>query len=216
MLKKERLGGNVASSLIHIAVANEINKKIKRDRNKLLIGTIAPDISKLIAQSKVISHFFDSEERKIPNIEKFLDKYKDYLYDDFVMGYYIHLYTDYLWIEYFLENIDYNNVITKLDCTKLICDSDTFVKYIYNDYTNINSDLINIYDLDLEIFYNDIPDIEYIINEIPMDKLNIIVDNAGVIIANSKENKAFIFDIKNVERFINLSVKLILSEIEKL
>ena len=38
----------MASSLIHMAIANEVNKSIKYDNNKLLIGSIAPDISKLI------------------------------------------------------------------------------------------------------------------------------------------------------------------------
>ena len=47
----------MASTMIHIVVANEINKKLKRDSSKLLIGTIAPDISKNIGENKVKSHF---------------------------------------------------------------------------------------------------------------------------------------------------------------
>ena len=43
----------MASSMIHIAVAHELNKKLKIDKQKLLIGTIAPDISKLIGENKV-------------------------------------------------------------------------------------------------------------------------------------------------------------------
>ena len=85
----------MASAIIHIAVANELNKKLKRNSSKLLIGTIAPDISKEIGQNKVKSHFLDSKDTDIPNIKKFLNKYKNNLNDDFVLGYYIHLYTDY-------------------------------------------------------------------------------------------------------------------------
>ena len=48
----------MASSVIHICVANEINKVLKKDNRKLLIGTIAPDISKLIGESKYYSHFY--------------------------------------------------------------------------------------------------------------------------------------------------------------
>ena len=36
----------MASSVIHICVANEINKIIKRNKEKILIGSIAPDIAK--------------------------------------------------------------------------------------------------------------------------------------------------------------------------
>ena len=92
----------MASSMIHIAVANEINKVLNKDRTKLLIGTIAPDISKLVGENKVGSHFLEDENTDIPILDKFLDKYKDNLNDDFVLGYYIHLYTDYLWFKYFL------------------------------------------------------------------------------------------------------------------
>ena len=76
----------MASSVIHICVANEINKVLKRNDRKLLIGTIAPDISKLIGESKYYSHFLDDIDNNIPNLEKFLNKYKYYLDDDFVLG----------------------------------------------------------------------------------------------------------------------------------
>lgn len=35
----------MASSVIHIAVANELNKVLKKDKKSILIGSIAPDIS---------------------------------------------------------------------------------------------------------------------------------------------------------------------------
>ena len=199
-----------------MVVANEINKELNRDTSKLLIGTIAPDISKLVGDSKVKSHFSSMECDNIPDIDRFLKKYKEYLNDDFVMGYYIHLYTDYLWFKYFLDDVDFSTFITKIDGTKVWCDKDEFVKYVYNDYTNINISLIDKYDLNLKIFYNDIPKIRYIIDEIPMDGLDIIINKAGNIIADSKINKAYLFDINNVEKFIDTSVKIILSDIEKM
>ena len=64
----------MASAIIHIAVANEVNKKLKRDSSKLLIGSIAPDLSKLVGQNKIASHFLDNET-DIPNIDLFLNKY---------------------------------------------------------------------------------------------------------------------------------------------
>ncbi len=42
----------MASSIIHMAVANELNKKLNRDNKSILIGSIAPDIAKLIGEDK--------------------------------------------------------------------------------------------------------------------------------------------------------------------
>ena len=55
----------MASSIIHMAVANEIHKVIKRDNGKLLIGSIAPDISKCIGENKIRSQFLDNENTEI-------------------------------------------------------------------------------------------------------------------------------------------------------
>ena len=206
----------MASSVIHMVVANEINKKLNRDPRKLLIGTIAPDISKLVGGKKSVGHFSSEAVNNIPNLDSFLKKYSDFLVDDFVMGYYIHLYTDYLWFKYFLDKIDYSSAITTIDGTKVWCDKETFIKYVYNDYTNLNIKLIDKYNLDLKIFYNEIPFLDSIITEIPMDKLELIINHAGNIIANTKINKAYLFDMENVENFVEFATKLILSDIEKI
>ena len=207
----------MASSMIHIAVANEINKKLNRDKSKLLIGTIAPDISKLIGEPKVKSHFQDRNDN-IPNLDKFLDKYKEKLNDDFVLGYYIHLLTDYLWFKYFMTEVRFedSNIITKLDGTNIKCNGNMFTLYIYNDYTNLNIKLIDEYDLDLKIFYNEIPEFENIIQEIPMEKIGLIVDKAGEIIENTKEHKEFVFNLDNINKFIETSVEIILGNLKEL
>ena len=49
----------MASSVIHMCVAKEINKYLKRDDKNILIGTIAPDISKLLNETKEKSHFLN-------------------------------------------------------------------------------------------------------------------------------------------------------------
>lgn len=51
-----------------------------------------------------------------------------------------------------------------------------YVRIIYlYDYTNLNIKLIDKYNLDLKIFYNELPQLHNIIEEIPMDKINVIV-----------------------------------------
>ena len=206
----------MASSVIHLAVANEINKILKKDSSKLLIGSIAPDISKIVGETKEKSHFLDDVNDDLPNMERFLKKYKNDINDDFVLGYYIHLYTDYLWFKYFMTEITDKKFITRLDGTVVKIDEDTLCEYVYNDYTNLNIKLIDRYNLDLKIFYNEVPNIKVIINEIPMDKLNLIIDKAGIILANTKEQKEYVFDIQNVEKFINLSIELIRDDLNKI
>ena len=60
----------MASGLIHICVAKEINKYLKRNEEQILLGSIAPDIAKLINISRDKTHFID-EKKDIPNIENF-------------------------------------------------------------------------------------------------------------------------------------------------
>ena len=208
----------MASSVIHMAVASEVNKKINRDNGRLLIGSIAPDISKQIGENKVRSHFLPSADTDIPDIDKFLDKYKSKLDDDFVLGYFIHLYTDYLWFKYFMTEIwdEDKAIITKLDGTRVKCTGRMDLTYIYNDYTNLNVELLDIYDMDLSIFYNELPKFENIIEEIPMDRLQVIMDKASLIIAITKVHKDYVFDVSSIEAFINTSTNLILAKLEEL
>ena len=206
----------MASSLIHIAVANEINKKLKRNINQLLIGSVAPDISKIIGETKQYSHFLDNIDNGIPNIDRFLKKYQSKLYDDFVLGYFIHLYTDYMWFKFFLPEVYNNDYIMKLDGTKIKCNGDMLRMYIYNDYTNLNKKLIEEYNIDLNFFYNELPKFETIIDEIPMDKINLLIEQIITIIENTKEKKDFIFNIDKIKSFIQTSVELILAKLEEL
>lgn len=207
----------MASSVIHMAVANELNKILKYDNAKLLIGSIAPDISKEIGESKLYSHFLVTKDNDIPQVDKFLEKYKDKLCDDFVMGYFIHIYTDYLWFKYFVpEFLTDTDYITKLDGTVVKCEGNMLAMYIYNDYTDLNTQLLDKYDLDCSIFYNELPKFDNIIEEIPMDKLNVIVDKVSVIIENSKVKKELIFDINNVNKFIETCIELTLAKLKEL
>ncbi len=208
----------MASSVIHMAVASEVNKKINRDNGRLLIGSIAPDISKHLGENKVRSHFLPNPDTDIPEIDRFLDKYKNKLNDDFVLGYFIHLYTDYLWAKYFIPEIwdEDKAIITKLDGTRVKCRGKMDLVYIYNDYTNLNVELLDIYNMDLSIFYNELPEFENIIEEIPMDKIQMIVDKVSVIIENTKVHKDYVFDVSSIETFINTSTNLILAKLEEL
>lgn len=206
----------MASSIIHMAVANEINKVLKRNNDLILLGGIAPDLGKIANGSKVEAHFQDTND-DIPNIDKFLKKYKENLNDDFVMGYFIHLYTDYLWFKYFIPELfdSDKELITKRDGTKVKCKESVFTLFIYNDYTNLNSLLLDIYNMDLSIFYTELPSMNDIIKEIPMNKLNLLINETSYIIENSKKNKEYLFDVSDIKVFISTATDLILGFINE-
>lgn len=204
----------MASAIIHLCVAKEINKYLKMDENYILLGSIAPDISKQIGETKEISHFLDhSNEDDIPNIDRFLTKYKSELNNPFEMGYFIHLLTDKYWFrDYVYKFIDrYTKDKVKKNITY------TALKdLIYNDYTNLNITLIDNHNLNLDLFYNEIEMPESKIIEIPVDKLDILIEKMGLIIEDSKEEKTFIFDSKDIEEFIKNTVKYIIRDIQML
>ena len=113
--------------------------------------------------------------------------------DVFVLGYYIHLYTDYLWFKYLELDFYKNGTIYKLDGTAIKVSEEDKIKYFYKDYTNLNIKLIDYYNLDLKLFYEKLPEFHNIISEIPMEELQTIVDQAGIITENSKDSKAYVF-----------------------
>lgn len=205
----------MASAVIHIAVAKEINKDLKMKEKELFLGAIAPDISKQLGESKVKSHFLLNDKSDLPILDNFLNKYQDNLNNPFIMGYYIHLFTDYLWFKYFISEItNDNDYIKLLNENKITCSKEEISKLIYNDYTNLNILLIEEYNLDLSLFYEEleIPNIKF--DEIPLNKLQIIVDQMGIIIANSKKEYTYSFNIDNIKQFIEFCKKIIINDIK--
>ena len=114
-----------------------------------------------------------------------------------------------MWFKYFLTEIRGKNIITKIDGTKIKYTGNMDLIYIYNDYTDLNMKVIDKYSLDLKIYYNDIPIIDNIITEIPIDKLNILLDNTGQIIENSKSHKNMVFNMEHINQFIKTTIELL-------
>lgn len=206
----------MASSVIHMCIANEVNKTLNRSNKAVLIGSVAPDIAKHLHMTKEKSHFLP-DNSSIPNVKSFLNKYVNYLNsDDFVLGYYIHLYTDYIWDKYFTPKFISNGYLMTLDGRQLPINGKEKLKYFYNDYTSLNISLIDKYNLDLSIFYEALPNFRNIIKEVPMDKIQIIVDQAGIIIENSKKKKEYVFNMELINEFIEFSVNKIIQNLRNL
>ena len=177
----------------------------------------APDISKQIGRSKYESHFLkNSYKEDVPNIDLFVAKYPNFKENDFDIGYYIHLYTDKLWFEEFMEKITFNNALKLLDGTIINTSQEEIQSIIYSDYTNLNISVIDEYELDLSLFYEDFKKPKTSIKEIPVENLDILINKMGIIIENSKEEKKYSFDIELIKDFINNTCKKIKEEINNI
>lgn len=206
----------MASAVIHLAVAkkleNYLNIKNKKD---YYLGSIAPDISKHLGKTKIESHFLYNTKYDVPNINLFTNKYKNFQENSFELGYFIHLYTDKIWFDEFLEKLTYSNLIKLLDGTIINIQQEKIRDLIYNDYTTLNIELIDKYNLDLSLFYEDFQIPTTTIDEIPVNKLNLLIDKMGIIIENSKKEKSYIFDITLIDSFIDNCTNQIISKLKE-
>ena len=194
----------MASAIIHLAVAKTLEQHFNiKNKKDYYLGSIAPDISKQIGENKQKSHFLFNSLDNIPNIELFTKKYPNFKNNSFDLGYFIHLYTDKIWFKTFLSKILAGNYIKLLDGTIIKTTPEEIQNIIYQDYTNLNIQLLDEYKMDLSLFYEEFTPPKTTLTEIPINKLNILIDKMGIIIENSKEKKAYTFDIFLVLQFID-------------
>lgn len=204
----------MASAVIHLAVAKELEKYLKIENKKdYNLGAIAPDIAQQLKIEKTKSHFIYNTKSDIPNIKLFKEKYKNFMSNSFELGYFTHLYTDKLWFDGFIDSLTYSNSIKLLDGTIIHVPQEEIKELIYNDYTNLNTIIIDKYNIDLSLLYEEYQKPNTSIEEVPIDKLNILIDKMGVIIENSKLEKSYIFDITLIDNFINTCVEKIIKEL---
>lgn len=202
----------MASAIMHICVAKKVNEYLNMDEKMLYLGTIAPDISKQIGESKNKSHFLKDED--IPDVNMFYNKYKDYLNNPFEMGYYIHLLTDYYWFKEFIPK-RIKNIKLKMNNQELKLKPGDIGKIIYSDYTNLNINLIDHYDLTLKLFYEELEYPRTRINEIPINKLKVIVDQMGLIVKNSTGNKTIMMEPDDIYAFLDETSEIIIETIKE-
>lgn len=207
----------MASAIIHLAIAKKLLDYIKVENKKdYLLGSIAPDISKQIGSSKVSSHFLIKTKPDVPNIQMFINKYPNFINNSFDLGYFVHLYTDKLWFDGFLEHFIYNNSIKLLDGTITETTKEEMQNMIYSDYTNMNIELIDKYEIDLSLFYEEFQIPKTNILEIPTYRLDILINKMGILISNSKQEKAYTLDINQVEQFIDYTCNEIIKKLQEL
>ena len=206
----------MASVLIHMAIAKELEDKLNIDnRYDYYLGAIAPDIAKQIGLDRNISHFSSTMKNGVPNINLFVKRYPTFKYNSFNLGYFIHLYTDKLWDETFIPKITNNDLIKLLDGTTIKLKENEMLNLIYSDYTNLNIKIIEEFDLDLSLFYEEFKLPNTPLNEIPINKLDILLNKMGIIIENSKSEKQYTFDIDSIKIFSKEVTDKILEQLKK-
>ena len=206
----------MASALIHIAVAKKVKEKIEVENEKdYYLGSIAPDLAKQVGESKEKAHFALNSLNSIPNIDLFAKRYPLFKYNSFDLGYFTHLYTDKVWKEDFISLLTTNNSIKLLDGTIIETTPEEMKNMIYSDFTNLNIKLIDEFDLDLSLFYEEFNPPKTKIKEIPINRLDLLINKMGILIENSKETKAYTFDIYLVEDFIEDTAKEIIELLKK-
>ena len=205
----------MASTIIHLAVAKKVREKIKINNERdYYLGSIAPDLAKQIGTSRIESHFLINTKEDTPNLKIFKKRYPTYPNNSFNLGYFIHLYTDKLWTEEFLPKFIQNNSIKLLDGTIINTTEEEMLQMLYSDYTNLNIQIIDQYHLDLSIFYEEFIVPKTTIKEIPVDKLDILINKMGLLIENSKEEKTYTLDIYSITNFIDKTANRILNELK--
>ena len=80
------------SHKIHMAIAQIINQELMLDNDKIILGSVLPDLE--LTHNHGLSHFqyVDEYPYNLANAYEFIKKYN--LYDDISIGYIIHLLTD--------------------------------------------------------------------------------------------------------------------------
>lgn len=206
----------MASAIIHIAVAKKVNEYLNRNKKELYLGAIAPDAAKIIGIDRKITHFISkNDDDPSPNIEYFKSLYIDKITGDYDIGYYIHLLTDELWFKEFLPNfvIDDDTIVDN-NGNKVSLAGITISDIIYNDYTNLNMEIIDYYGLDLKIFYEKFEYPTPVIKEVPKENFDLLIEKLGMISTASSEYN-YILKLDKITHFIEYATIYVLEELKK-
>lgn len=203
----------MASAIIHIAVAKKVNDIINRNKKDLYLGAIAPDAAKIIGIDRNITHFIKEDNVDTPNIAYFKQLYLDKIKSDYDLGYYIHLLTDELWFSEFLPNfvLDDETIIDPSG-EKVSLVGITIGDIIYNDYTNLNAKIIDYYNLDLKLFYEEFEYPSPTIKEVPECAFPQVIDKMGLIIANSTKYN-YILKLDKITHFVEYATVYVLEKL---
>jgi hypothetical protein len=125
----------LGSRIMHLMIANRIAECFPvKDKKAFLLGGIAPDA----VSPKELSHFFKGElqdySRRI-DYKGFLDKYRSEMESDYILGYFVHLIADDLWLKGFYLPWLKNRLEADKELSNLY----------YHDFRLLNAKLLELY-----------------------------------------------------------------------
>ena len=150
----------MASRIIHLAISEIVTEYFDLDLIRFNLGNLLPDLHENTREAKAISHFRIErepyEDSKDSNYQyydynKFLQKYKNKIYDDLYLGYYCHLIADELWI----QNI-YIKYMRDKNRKKRIYQQDNY----YHDYSRLNQIIRDKYNLKMNVVFEEVEILE--------------------------------------------------------
>lgn len=146
----------MASTMHHLAIGQLYYEKYlsnysEEEKNRFLLGTIAPDwsseegkVAGIPQTGRKESHFIDVDlkDEKIdlrastPNVELFLNKYQEKLNDPFVLGYLVHLFTDKFWFEVVIPLLIKRNLVNINSTAKVLEDltNEEFINWYRSNF----------------------------------------------------------------------------------
>lgn len=152
---------------IHLEIANRIKYKINTDSNEYLFGNILPDVQDgyLVKDiSNILNHLDNHYNDLINNTyDIFYEIHKEIINEDIVIGYLIHLLTDFYFNKSFDNKykwLDNTNIeLELLTGEKVIMDRDLAgIKYKQHDFKVFEKQLIKEKEIETPIFEKDLTD----------------------------------------------------------
>lgn len=131
---------------IHLAVAKEVNKKLKLNKNSFYFGNTVPDVDYGMKAIRKETHFYNTickkcPSEKLPDIKRFLSMYKNKLDNPLIMGTLVHILTDYyynneIFTKHWIQDEKHNVVGIKLKNNKIkfISPDDNETKKFYKHH----------------------------------------------------------------------------------
>ena len=205
----------MASTMHHIAIGQLYYEKYlsnysELEKNQFLLGTITPDCAKQKddESKRMKSHFIEPKllDDKldlaiyIPEIEKFVDKYRDKLNDPYVLGYLVHLITDKFWFEvvmpiFIRKNLDIIDKEAKnINDLKYQSYVDWYYKFLYPDF-DIQDIIIGAMVFGEKVEFPNF--LEFDLSNLIIDEVN--ADSLQLFLKQNYERLKFIKDISDEE-----------------
>ncbi len=227
---------------IHLATAKKVSEKINMDKNIFTFGNILPDIPNEYVVKEISHHLshaithFEIDVLVVEHMEKrynlrnFAEKYKSKFSNPLMLGYYVHLLTDYFWNnktygEHGIYDEEKNRIGLILNNgERILCSKETarqtkvhdfrvFSKYIYD---NGLADKL-IYEENLQKYLKEIDWIT--LEESDIEKtikyINDRCTGKAQVLENGESTQYKIYSKNEMLELIDISVEFILKMIKK-